>query len=124
MQSSQRNTSRRNDYSSLSTMVTSYVGNNNGNMPTKIVKTWLNANGTDPDGEDYTETTVINCTSSSDCRVSSAPARNSNQVYVLTAATCNNGAIAFKKGKRNFVVYGYIENGANTDGTYCLASNA
>ena len=33
MQMSQRNTRRRNDYSALSTMITTFVSNNNGNMP-------------------------------------------------------------------------------------------
>ncbi len=129
MQSAQRNTARRNDYSSLSTMVTSYVGNNNGNMPSKIKATWLNANGKDPDDEPYTETTVVDCTLSTnqttdkECSVGDL-GRNANQVYVIIGATCTNGTPKFKQGKRNFVVYGYIEDGANTDGTYCSASNA
>ena len=140
MQASQRNTARRNDYSSLSTAVSSYVSNNNGKMPNdqastasdaKVSKTWLNSTGKDPDGEDYT-ISVITCPkgTSTNCGAS-APTRNGEstssgtfQAYIIKNAYCSDGAPTYKIGIRNFVIYGYIENGANTNGTYCLQSNA
>lgn len=136
MQSSQRNTQRRNDYSSLSTQVTQFVSNNNGNMPTKVVKTWLNSSGKDPDAVNYTETNVVDCANTSNqetrtvdgvsitkaCKTPATPARNSDQAYIIKAATCNGRTPQYKQGDRNFAIYGYVESGAS-DSTYCLASH-
>ena len=136
MQSSQRNTQRRNDYSSLSTQVTQFVSNNNGKMPTEIVRTWLNAGGTDPDGVNYTQTTVVDCANTSNretrtvdgasianaCKTPATPARNSNQAYIIKAATCNGRTPIYKQGERNFAILGFVESGTGAS-TYCLASH-
>ena len=122
MQAAQRNTRRRNDYAALSTAVTNYSANNNGAMPTQIKATWLNSAGTDPDDEAYTATTVGTCTAAS-C-TNPTVSRNSNQVYVYTSATCEAGNLKFKTGKRNFAVFGYVEDGAGNAGTYCLSSSS
>ncbi|MBQ6320739.1 type II secretion system protein [Candidatus Saccharibacteria bacterium] len=131
MQSAQRNTRRRNDYSSLSTMISSYVSNNNGNLPTtdKIKATWLNAQGQDPDGEPYKSWVVVDCSTNKKCEpipaadniyASDKISRNEGQFYLYTSASCVDGTPTFKQGRRNFAIYGYIEDGANTAGTYCL----
>lgn len=62
LQRSQRDTQRRNDYSMLSTAVTSYITNNGGRVnklagtgvnTTLDEKKWINAEGTDPNGFPY-----------------------------------------------------------------------
>lgn len=126
MQASRRNTQRKNDYASLSTKISEYASANNGALPSKIKKTWLNSTGNDPDGESYTETDVLTFKAGQTNSFNSnthKPDRNTNQVYIITDATCTDGAPSTKTGKRNFVVYGYVEEGTEK-GTYCLASNA
>ena len=116
-------------------MVTSYVGNNNGKMPATadtIKSTWFNANGEDPDGVKY-YAGLKDCANTNTCKndgstnptvVRNGTSTTNPQAWLLTQATCENGNPTYKQGKRNFVIFGYIEDGANTDGTYCLASNA
>jgi len=158
MQMSQRNTRRKNDYSALSTQVTTYVSNNNGAMPTdakKIQRAWLNSDGTDPDGN-YYNIGLVDCpttstTASNACGVKASSNASSNanelsrtstavttinadnvgtqshQVYVITSATCSGAQPVYKSGKRNFVIYGYVEtrtSGIDTaNDHYCLASH-
>jgi len=135
MQMSQRNTRRRNDYSALSTMVTTYVSNNNGTMPNTgdIRATWLNSEGKDPDGENYVNWSVSDCAatatgtgtgSNAFCNGSNNPGRNSTQFYIYRKATCNGAKPIYKAGNRNFVIYGYLEGTTNGDAAYyCLASH-
>ncbi len=61
MQRSQRDTQRRNDYSTLSAAMTSYMTNNNGKLPTANSSNatvldadkYVNDTGSDPDGYTY-----------------------------------------------------------------------
>ena len=63
LQRSQRDSQRRNDYSMLSTAVTSYITNNGGRISKLTAtsdpntgldtKTWINKDGTDPNGYGY-----------------------------------------------------------------------
>ena len=131
MQSAQRNRQRQQDYSNFSTMITTYVGNNNGKMPaaTAIKKEWFNSTGLDTDGLQYPDGNIkiVACTSASNCKAPSGyPAREKNkQAVLLTSATCTDGEPAYtKSGPRSFVIYGYYESGNNVDSTYCLASHA
>ncbi len=134
MQMSQRNTRRRNDYSALSTMITTFVSNNNGNMPQKtdIKATWLNSEGKDPDGEAYTVGNVAACATTATgegdsptyCNGSTNPGRNSKQFYIYTNADCTGSKPKYKKGARNFVIYGYLEGTTGGEAAYyCLASH-
>ena len=130
MQSAQRNTQRRNDYNSLATQVTNYAANHNGSLvgsSTLLTNStdygeWFNANGKDPDGSDNKLSTL-----------SAVPAtmptisRNGDsgpQAFIIYAAKCNEGVPTTATGSKNFVIYGYVEDGANKDGTYCLESHA
>ena len=119
MQTAQRNSQRRNDYNNLSTQVTDYAVNHNGVYPNKISSLWMNYKGTDPDGNPYTETDITE-----DIPSASAIQRNNNQVYIIKKATCANGnPTSIDARVKDFVVYGYMEDGHNTHGTYCLQSH-
>ena len=123
MQRSQRDTQRRNDYAALSANITTYVTNNNGNMPgtctsgqdaCKKLATLLNSKGTDPEGVDYLIT------------VKDAPATGYSpealtvhNVQIVRNATCDGAKPKYKSGVRNYAIYGYIEAAPNT---YCQAS--
>lgn len=115
LQRSQRDTQRRNDYSMLSTAVTSYITNNGGRIE-KLTKTndpntsldtkkWINAEGTDPNGFEYK---LYACSynkwhsSSSVCgqsanvdttsggpKPSTDPTSNGSEVFIITFANCN-----------------------------------
>ena len=141
MQMSQRNTRRKNDYSALSTQITTYVSNNNGSMPTAVQAKWLNSEGKDPDGNTY-KSTVKTCTSTTtNCDVSVCTTANTSctnkqisrnaegssyQVMIIKAAECNGAKPKYKNGERNFVVYGYIETvtgSITANDSYCLASH-
>lgn len=136
LQRSQRDTQRRNDYSMLSTAVTSYISNNGGKV-SKLAngdssyrslapEKWINAEGTDPNGEEYE---LIACTFNSwnggKCNAGAKAAPAAKRVYVITGASCagtdanGNSQPATNKGIRAFVIYGYLESG----GFYCQENN-
>ena len=128
MQSAQRNTQRRNDYNSLSTQITNYATNHNGAYPTTILSTWFNSQGTDPDGEPYAGIAM----SADGGETLDATAmqgkvdRNNKQAYVVKHAKCTNtGTVTNGDGaaKKEFAIVGYVEEGANVKGTYCLSSH-
>lgn len=54
-------------------------------------------------------------------------ANSSHQVYVITSADCSGSQPIYKNGKRNFVIYGYVETRTSgidsTNDHYCLASH-
>ena len=132
LQRSQRDTQRRNDYSMLSTAVTSYISNNGGKV-SKLANgdnsyrsltpnKWINADGKDPNGDDYT---VIACTFKSwnggKCNAGAKATPAAGRVYIITSANCTgtdsqgNSMPATANGVRKFVIYGYLESG----GFYC-----
>lgn len=147
LQRSQRDTQRRNDYSMLSTAVTSYISNNGGKInklvtrdpnTTLAANKWINADGTDPNGKTYS---LVACSfskwNSGGCGNGSAAGIGSgkwpsgasdqpSQVLIITGANCGNAdsqgnsAPKADSGVRAFVVYGYLESG----GFYCQANNA
>ena len=117
MQRAQRDTQRRNDYSTLSANLTMYITNNNGSLPATVAATMVNSQGTDPEGNTYSITVnTTGCQSSSSCSIT---APSTGQIVVVTNATCSGGKPAYKKGARNFVVYGYME---NDPGYTCIGS--
>ena len=148
LQRSQRDTQRRNDYSMLSTAVTSYISNNGGKV-SKLTQNsglntglkpekWINADGTDPNGKPYN---LVACTydkwvSGSSCGSGGASGisggklpgvvNEGSQVLIITGANCNgvdsqgNSGPSKDTGVRAFIIYGYLESG----GFYCQANNA
>ena len=147
LQRSQRDTQRRNDYSMLSTAVTSYISNNGGKVSKLVTKDpnttlaankWINADGTDPNGRayrlvacSYSKWSGGGCGNGTASGVSSGKwpaagdATNGDQVLIVTGASCNNAdsqgnsAPAQNKGVKAFVIYGYLESG----GYFCQENN-
>ena len=143
LQRNQRDTQRRNDYSMLSSAISSYSTNNNGKLVkilgssatatgtysvTLPAKQYINKDGEDPDGKPYVLTAVSCGASSGNCKnkITGTPA--AQNVYVVIGADCTGtasngkGNIAFPKynnSSRAFAIYGYLESG---NGTYCKDS--
>lgn len=115
LQRSQRDTQRRNDYSMLSTAVTSYITNNGGRIEKLTAanagintgldnKKWINAEGTDPNGFEYKlyacsynawHSSSSACgqaanvdTSSGGPKPSTDPTTNGSEVFIITGANC------------------------------------
>ena len=136
LQRSQRDTQRRNDYSMLSSEISSYITNNGGKL-SKIYGTtptgktldskYVNKDGTDPNGKDYI-VKAMDCGGNQTengtyCKNAGTPPTEA-QVYVVVSADCSgeqNGhtAPAENESKRAFAIYGYLEGGNNT---FCSAS--
>ncbi len=148
LQRSQRDTQRRDDYGMLSAAITNYSASNGGKLTnlyesTKCRKldpaTYINKEGTDPDGYQYT---LYGC--SYDQFVSAIPsatgkpgnstgsgnnATTGSVVYVVIGADCTGNQIGTKAydftvptkntSSRAFAIYGYLESGSQT---YCSAS--
>ena len=131
LQRNQRDTQRRNDYSMLSSAITSYSSNNGGKIDrlstqsackTKLdSKVFINQEGEDPNGVDYS---LLACTAAQFlAKDHSEPA--AGEVYVVIGADCTGSAPktsnAYPKANnstRAFAIYGYVENGKS----YCSAS--
>ena len=139
MQRNQRDTQRRNDYSMLSSAITSYSSSNQGKLykllgqssyndkgdcKNQSAKTFINEEGVDPNGTSYT-LTVCPDGKISDTVTNTKP--DVGKVYVVLNADCNgvsNEGYSVPKAKnpsstRAFAIYGYLEGGS---GTYCSAS--
>jgi len=142
LQRSQRDTQRRNDYSMLSTAITNYMTNNNGILPkvnaTLDASTYINANGTDPNGFAY-NIVVTQCsgkgtdavcavnTSGADKMTKLTMGSNDNAstvVFVVRNADCTgidaagNSVPQYNASSRAFAIYGPLE----TTTSYCNAS--
>jgi len=141
LQRSQRDTQRRNDYSMLSSAITSYSTSNQGKLyrlagatnsvseqVSKVLdaKTYINEEGEDPNGKPYTLTayTWKGWTQAGNAADSAAvPAESA--VNVIVGADCTGyDARGYSIPKENtssraFAIYGYIESGSNT---YCADS--
>ena len=155
LQRSQRDTQRRNDYAMLSTAITNYMTNNRGKLPTNASATkftdgvyagglnpatYINADGTDPNGFNYkieivkcTKTSVVDSVCELDSNassVSSIPVKmpvadgrdiTVTTVYVATNADCSgtdgdgNAVPTYNASTRAFAIYGPLE----TTGSYC-----
>lgn len=131
LQRSQRDTQRRNDYSMLSTAVTNYISNNNGRL-TKLVSTnssprelpaklWINADGTDPNGQPY-YLDAYTWDAWNDTPVQPyGSADLGTDVFIITGANCNmqdeegNSIPSEDPAVRAYAIYGWLE-GA---GTFC-----
>lgn len=120
MQASQRDTQRRNDYSLLSSNITSYMIENDGSLPnTGTLNPEKYMVSIDPSGNQYS-ITVIECNSANNCP--GEPAVNAGEVYVVKNAKCDNGMLVTKDSRHSFVIWGYLETGKSTR-YYCSASN-
>ena len=132
LQRSQRDTQRRNDYSMLSTAVTNYIANNNGKL-TKLVasgtdakyrvlpsKTWINAEGTDPNGQPY-YLKIYSYDQWESNPTEPSGDDSGTEVFIVTKANCNNqdengnSVPSEDKSVRAYAIYGYLEGGS----TYC-----
>lgn len=148
LQRSQRDAQRRNDYSMLSTQVTSYITNNGGRI-SKLTKEgakkldekqWINAEGTDPNGYSYTlyacsydqwkdgETGGCGTVADAEGGVSGklpGKVNEGSEVLIITGANCDasdskgNAAPKSDTGIRAYIIYGHLEGG----GTYCQDNN-
>ena len=131
LQRAQRDTQRRNDYSMLSTAVTNYISNNNGRL-TKLVSTnssprelpaklWINADGTDPNGQPYyLDAYTWEAWDKAPVQPYGA-ADVGTDVFIITGANCNmqdeegNSIPSEDPAVRAYAIYGWLE-GA---GTFC-----
>lgn len=132
MQRSQRDTQRRQDYSALSSAITSYVTNNNGKLPkvgaTLAGNKYINSTGNDPNGLPYNLVVAEAKTEANNPvykNLATIPDnKTASTVYVVVKAECgekSNGD-AFPvpvNSSRAFAIYGNLESG---NGTYCQAS--
>ena len=141
MQRNQRDTQRRNDYSMLSSAITSYSSSNQGKLyrlagatssvtesKNKVLdaKTYINKEGQDPNGKDYVLTayTWKGWTAEGNSETSAnKPAESA--VNVIIGADCtgyDSRGYSIPKdnaSSRAFAIFGYIESGSNT---YCADS--
>ncbi|MDO5474982.1 MAG: type II secretion system protein [Candidatus Saccharibacteria bacterium] len=137
LQRSQRDTQRRNDYSMLSTAVSSYISNNGGKLSTiaptngtaaeLTAKDYINKDGTDPEGKNYI-LKAITCTGTDGSKCTNGALSDkpeASNVWVVVGADCsaspNGYAVPTKTGSSNkaFAIYGYLESGSKT---FCSAS--
>ena len=130
LQRSQRDTQRRNDYSMLSSAVSSYSANNGGKLTrltdssacrTLTASEFINTAGdsgeaVDPNGKAYV---LKGCTVAQ----WNEQTPGEGEVYIVIKADCNGSDTAGRarpsanSSSRAFAVYGYLESG-----TYCSAS--
>ena len=145
MQRNQRDTQRRNDYSMLSSAITSYSSSNQGKLyrlagassasasSSKDLdsKSFINEEGTDPNGKTYAlkaytwakwNTDMYN---NANTKTGNEFFSSKNEVYVIIGADCNGlSGKGFSmpnsnSSSRAFAIFGYIESGSNT---YCSSS--
>lgn len=116
----ERDTVRRNDYSSLAANITSYMVNNRGQLPEVGVldaKEYLNSTGTDPSGHPY-HLEVVDYAEDYEMGWGVNPGDDTN-VYVVLHATCDaNHELAESEAARDFAIAGSLESGEY----YCLAN--
>ncbi len=118
--SSQRDVERRKDYSTLSANITSYMTNNNGNLPDngQLDPTrFINVSGEDPEGNTYVLEVI-------DYAAGDYPSVyvgfSDTYVYVVKHASCDGDYIKMNESNYSFVVYGALEDDPYT---FCLSSN-
>ena len=144
MQRTQRDRQRTQDYTALSSNITNYLTNNNGNLPgtcalgssTGICKSpdkYINTTGKDQSGNAY-KLAVIDCgataTSNSNPSCTASPLNNGVtelennnseiEVYVVRKAKCdpdNQGKALAVTSTRAFAIIGQLETGV-----FCTAS--
>ncbi len=131
LQSSQRDTQRKDDYALLATTITNYSSNNRGALPAIATYAWNGSNAKigastytdgflksylqdgfiDPNGNTYL-VSVQNGAAGKKYTLSSDS--GATTVYVIKSAKCTDGAPEFdsKLGDRRYAVYGYLESGA------------
>ena len=141
LQRSQRDTQRRNDYSALSTAISNYIVNNNGNLESiknskyngkaryLDPKDYINETGLDPEGKEYVLQSM-NCgasASAAEGTVCNYPTNDpgAQNVYLIRHANCDaskNGHSfpGYSSSDKAFVIYGYLESGSKT---FYLASH-
>lgn len=118
MQTAQRDTQRRNDYTYLSESITNYLTQHNGSLPD--AGTTLDPGeymtSKDPSGKPYT-IRVVDCDTTNNCP--GKPTVNAGEVYVVKNANCGNEALVVHKSRYSFAIWGYLEAGKSA---YCSES--
>jgi prepilin-type N-terminal cleavage/methylation domain-containing protein len=138
MQRTQRDRQKTQDYSALSSNITNYLSNNNGNLPgtcspnqagtiCKSPEKYINTTGQDQSGKPY-KLYVVECGSGGStagpCSTNGLAELQSGysqvQVYVVRKAKCDStaqGKTTTATGARAFAVVGQLETGV-----FCLSS--
>ena len=121
LQKSQRDTQRREDYSALSSAMTTYMTNHNGSLPPDgtgdlSAENYVNKDGLDPNGLAYTiqvATGAGNCTPS-------ISEETGTVVCVVKKTVCSEDGTSptYKNSRRAFSIYGAMEGGE----TYCQSN--
>ncbi len=130
LQRASRNTSRKNDATSISSAISTFESNNNGAAPAGVngasnVLT-LCATGTGTSCSGNTETanlgyyTANNVTLEADGTFTAPSSGLTNDVFILTAASCNGASPASGDTRGIAVVY-WVESGSSQS-EECLAS--
>ncbi len=118
--SATRDTTRRNDYAALAANITSYMTNNNGQLPAVGIldaTKYVNATGTDPSGHPY-HLEVVDYAEEYEMGWGVNEGEDTN-VYVVLHATCDaDYKLAETDSARAFAIAGSLE----SDTYYCLAS--
>lgn len=116
----ERDTVRRNDYSSLAANITSYMVNNRGQLPAvgKLDATkFINATGTDPSGYAYA-LELVDYADEYEMSWGVNPGDDTN-VYVVWHATCDSdNKLTEVTSARAFAIAGSLEDGSY----YCSSS--
>ena len=136
MQRTQRDRQKTQDYSALSSNITNYLSNNNGNLPgvctpsttgtvCKSPEKYINTTGNDQSGKPY-RLYVVDCTgsgASGPCQTAVTELSSGYtevKVYVVRKAQCDpntQGKAKAAAGARAFAVVGQLETGI-----FCLSS--
>ncbi len=120
LQSSQRDTQRREDMGRLVTAITNYKANNRNKLPaattndTVLIQNYLSNDFTDPDGTNYT----IDIIDYNRNKTTPAGSTFNHKAYIVTGAKCKDGSegtVEEAVGDNNYAVVFKFEG----SGTYC-----
>ncbi len=108
LQRNSRNTQRKNDASRLSSLISEYVSNNNGKLPTAFGSAAGELNLAN------TSFTIMNTPATADIIAGIGTLGDENTMKINTAATCVNGAATAGGGTRSYTVSYKVETSAST----------
>ncbi|HEX3568646.1 MAG TPA: type II secretion system protein [Candidatus Saccharimonadales bacterium] len=116
LQRNARNTQRRNDVSSLLSGVSEFVNDNNGQLPTSV-SVGGDGQTTFTGGSGTTSIQGAKVGFYQDTHVhfgnaSSSPSASTDDVYILTGATCNGNSVT-NGSSRSFVAEYWVEGSGN-----------
>lgn len=114
LQRNQRDTQRRQDYANLGAAVITAASSNNGNFPSSVNATAINASGQDPDRNPYN--VYFRTVGAASPSYTGESASGHGDVFVYTGVGCTaasgEGATGYAaKTAKDFIVVGYLESG-------------